>query len=191
MEMAGKPIEQLHLSVRASNVLHRMGIHSVEELLKTPIESIAQQRNIGIKTLDEITRVLEGAGFIMGQAADEFAIESIATEEFTDEQLSEMSRHSIDELKLPVRPYNALHGGECLTIDKVALLTESDFVKMKSLGRKSVEKIKESVDLWVRENIAFETDSLQDSIDAGQKNLLQEIAAALEPIAHLHWKQIY
>ena len=31
------PIEQLHLSVRASNVLHRMGIHTFEELIDTPV----------------------------------------------------------------------------------------------------------------------------------------------------------
>lgn len=48
--MAGTPIEQLQLSVRASNVLHRLGIHNIEELIKTPLkilpnrEILAQRR---------------------------------------------------------------------------------------------------------------------------------------------------
>ena len=52
--MAGTPIEQLNLPVRASNVLHRMGVHTVEELIATPIEEIAQQRNMGVGTLNLI-----------------------------------------------------------------------------------------------------------------------------------------
>lgn len=98
--MAGTPIEQLHLSVRASNVLHRMGVHHIEELLATPIETIAQQRNIGVKTLDEIKSVLKNAGLIIEQAAEEPSGAGEETIGFSDEQLAEMSRHSIDELMI-------------------------------------------------------------------------------------------
>lgn len=68
--MAGTSIEQLQLSVRASNVLHRLGIHNIEELIKTPLEDIAQQRNIGAKTLDEIKHILENADHIIEHAAE-------------------------------------------------------------------------------------------------------------------------
>ena len=98
--MAGTPIEQLHLSVRASNVLHRMGIHTFEELIDTPIESIAQQRNIGVKTLDEIKSVLQNTGLIIEQVIDGNSAESTEPMGFSNEQLAEMSRHSIDELGL-------------------------------------------------------------------------------------------
>lgn len=53
-KMAGIPIESLNLSVRATNVLHRMNIHEVEQLLNIPIEYIAEQRNMGVKTIAEI-----------------------------------------------------------------------------------------------------------------------------------------
>ena len=63
--MTRTPIEQLQLSVRTTNVLHRMGIHHVEELIETSLEVIAQQRNIGAKTLDEIKSVIENANDII------------------------------------------------------------------------------------------------------------------------------
>ena len=93
--MAGTSIEQLQLSVRASNVLHRLGIHNIEELIKTPLEDIAQQRNIGAKTLDEIKHILENADHIIEHAAElaDNSVESDITPAFTEEQLSEMSRH--------------------------------------------------------------------------------------------------
>lgn len=190
IEMTGTPIEQLHLSVRASNVLHRMGIHSVKELVETPIEDIAQQRNIGVKTLDEIKTVLQSVDLIMEQT-DDSSNDGNETDGFSDEQLAEMSRHSIDELHLSVRPYNALHREGYLTIDKVAMLAEPDFVQMKGLGKKSVDEIKDTVALWVQENIAFESDSSQYLADANLKTLLQKISTELEPVAHLYWKQLY
>ena len=109
--MAGTSIEQLQLSVRASNVLHRLGIHNIEELIKTPLEDIAQQRNIGAKTLDEIKHILENADHIIEHAAElaDNSVESDITPAFTEEQLSEMSRHSIEELGLSVRPIHALY----------------------------------------------------------------------------------
>lgn len=189
--MAGTPIEQLRLSVRASNVLHRMGIHTLEELIDTPIESIAQQRNIGVKTLDEIKSVLQNTGLIIEQATDGNSAESPEPIGFSNEQLAEMSRHSIDELGLSVRPYNALHRAGCLTIDKVALLAEPDFAQMKGLGKKSVEEIRDSVCLWIRENIVFENGTPQEPTNADLKILLQGVSASLEPIMHLYWKQLY
>lgn len=189
--MVGTPIEQLQLSVRASNVLHRMGIHSVEELVRTSVEDIAQQRNVGAKTLDEIKYVIANADRIVEHTAKEFSNESEIKPAFTDEQLSEMSRHSICELGLSVRPYNVLQREGYLTIDKVAQLSEADFAQMKGLGRKSVIEIKESVDSWIQENIVFGRDPIKDCIDPDIKALLPKIASDLEPVAHVYWKQLF
>ena len=44
--MSGIPIESLKLSVRAMNVLYRMRITEVDQLINTPMEQIADQRNM-------------------------------------------------------------------------------------------------------------------------------------------------
>ena len=156
--MAGTSIEQLQLSVRASNVLHRLGIHNIEELIKTPLEDIAQQRNIGAKTLDEIKHILENADHIIEHAAElaDNSVESDITPAFTEEQLSEMSRHSIEELGLSVRPIHALYRDGYSTIDKVAQMSEVDFSQMKGIGKKSIDEIKVSVSTWIKDNISYE-----------------------------------
>ena len=57
--MSGIPIESLKLSVRAMNVLHRMRITEVDQLINTPMEQIADQRNIGVKTISEIQGIID------------------------------------------------------------------------------------------------------------------------------------
>ena len=66
-------IDQLPLSVRAKNVLHRMGIHYANELVVTPLEVVAQQRHAGVKTLDEIKYVIENIDDIIEYSARDCA----------------------------------------------------------------------------------------------------------------------
>lgn len=141
--MAETPIEQLQLSVRARNVLRRMGIYSVEELLSTPIENIAQQRNAGQKTIDEIRCAIVHKDIIVedvvvSEESSNYRLpENNISMSFSDEQLYEMSKHSITELGLSTRPYNILYREGYSTIEDVAQLSEADFGKIKKLGRKS------------------------------------------------------
>ena len=193
------PIEQLQLSVRASNVLHRMGIHYVEELIKTPLEVIAQQQNIGTKTFDEIKSVIENASDIIEHAMQtgDNAINSDdpgevnATPMFTEEQLFEMSRHTIEELGLSARPFHALYRDGYLTIDKVAQMSDSNFSQMKGIGKKSIDEIKRTVTTWIRNNILSSGDLLQYEVDLKTQEQLQQLAIAMNPVMHLHWMQLY
>lgn len=191
--MAGTPIEQLQLSVRASNVLRRLGIHNIEELIKTPLEDIAQQRNIGAKTLDEIKHILENADHIIEHAAElaDNSVESDITPAFTEEQLSEMSRHSIEELGLSVRPIHALYRDGYSTIDKVAQMSEVDFSQMKGIGKKSIDEIKVSVSTWIKDNISYEDSSFQCKIVPEIEEKIQLAVAAIDPVIHLYWKRLY
>ena len=52
-------VNSLGLSVRASNALNRMQIHTLEQLLNTPIEEIKECRNVGAKTVDDIDNVIK------------------------------------------------------------------------------------------------------------------------------------
>ena len=193
--MAVKSIEQLHLSVRASNVLYRMGIDTVEELVKTPLEAIAEQRNIGVKTLGEIQAIVESLS-----KSEEFDEHSSTLEEvvvnngYSDEQLAEMSRHSINEIDLSVRSYNALNRAGYTTLDKVATLTESDYAWIRGLGKQSVDEIKSLISNWV-----FEYLGVSSSLEVNQKVViedelkrkLQKVERELEPIVHIYWLQLY
>lgn len=197
--MTRTPIEQLQLSVRASNVLHRMGIHYVEELIGIPLEVFAQQQNVGAKTLSEIQYVIENADCVIKHAAEQIdnaenvddSVQVDAKSSFTEGQLSEMSRHPIEELGLSARPFNALYRDGYLTIDKVIQILGVDFSQMKGLGKKSIDEIKRSVSTWIQSHISSEDRSLQYEIDPEIKAQIQLAVAEIEPVMHLYWKQVY
>ena len=194
--MAETPIEQLQLSVRARNVLRRMGIYSVEELLSTPIENIAQQRNAGQKTIDEIRCAIVHKDIIVedvvvSEESSNYRLpENNISMSFSDEQLYEMSKHSITELGLSTRPYNILYREGYSTIEDVAQLSEADFGKIKKLGRKSAVEIQESIDSWIRENLVFRNDIPRDDIDSNIKAILQKLTMDLEPIVRIYWRRL-
>lgn len=173
--------------------MRRLGIHNIEELIKTPLEDIAQQRNIGAKTLDEIKHILENADHIIEHAAElaDNSVESDITPAFTEEQLSEMSRHSIEELGLSVRPIHALYRDGYSTIDKVAQMSEVDFSQMKGIGKKSIDEIKVSVSTWIKDNISYEDSSFQCKIVPEIEEKIQLAVAAIDPVMHLYWKRLY
>lgn len=190
--MDERSIEQLQLSVRARNALHRMGIHTVEDLSKVPLENIAQQRNVGAKTIEEIKSVIENVNHFIWHTAeltDACIHEAVPT--YTDEQLSEMSWHPIEELGLSTRPYKALCRDGYLTIDKIAQLSEKSYSQMKGLGNKAIEEIKGALEIWINDNILFGSKSMQYEVDPNVKDQFHRVAAELEPIIHLYWKQLY
>ena len=55
LEMA---IDELDLSVRSSNCLHRAGINTVQELIQRSEEDMMKVRNLGRKSLEEVINKL-------------------------------------------------------------------------------------------------------------------------------------
>lgn len=56
-------LEELQLSVRSFNCLKRAGINTIEDLTKRTLSDMMKIRNLGKKSLDEITVVLHNMGF--------------------------------------------------------------------------------------------------------------------------------
>ena len=122
-------VNSLGLSVRASNALNRMQIHTLEQLLNTPIEEIKEGKNIGAKTIVEIET------FCKSYLEGEVDIDSLITKEsvkekeertFSEDELEEMSHHNITELELSARAENGLLRIGCDTLSKLAKISEKD-----------------------------------------------------------------
>lgn len=189
--MAGTPIEQLNLPVRASNVLHRMGVHTVEELIATPIEKIAQQRNMGVGTLNLIKDAIDR--FSQGESlANRVESEAFGVSKYSEEQLAEMTHHSTIELGLSARPYHALMSTGKTSIALVANLSETDIAELKGLGQKSIEEIKSKTKEWIQENLGAmsEADAPNDYANEEITQGLHKVSLAIEPIFHLYWRDI-
>lgn len=55
--MAETSIEQIHLLEKDSNKLHRMGIHTVEKLIRVPIRNIAEQIHLSVRACNVLSRM--------------------------------------------------------------------------------------------------------------------------------------
>ena len=54
----GKSINQLGLSTRATNALHKLGIHSTEQLQNISLDNLRKLRNVGAKTISELEEIV-------------------------------------------------------------------------------------------------------------------------------------
>lgn len=57
--MKSKKIEELLLSTRTCNALHRVGIHTIEDLLTTQLTDITGKNGVGRKTIEEIKGAID------------------------------------------------------------------------------------------------------------------------------------
>ncbi len=75
-----------------------------------------------------------------------FEEEAVATEapaETETDQFAEHLNNSVEELELSVRSYNCLKNANIQTIGDLVVRTESDMLKTKNFGRKSLNEIKD------------------------------------------------
>ncbi|MBP3476988.1 MAG: hypothetical protein J6K48_11850 [Lachnospiraceae bacterium] len=190
------PIEKLAMSTRANHVLHRMAIETVDELMATPITIIAEQRNVGAKTVAEIEDTLDklNTGEICLAELETENMDSSAEVSFSENQLLELSRHSIAELGLSVRAYNVLMRAECMTLDKVAILSEEDLADLKNSGKKTVVDIRQSIGNWLAENMISSMnveDNEEMAIDREVQEYYQRLASMISPLGQICWRKLY
>lgn len=190
-------LKQLPLSVRAKNVLENMGLFSVEEFMRTPLDVIASQRNIGEKTILELQKIREQ--ITRGEFG--FGLASCETEEevkeekpsYSAEDLREMARHSIKELRLSNRSYVSLKREGILFMDQLVTLSEEELSDVRNLGEKSREEVVAEMQRWLEQN-GFEgmRKGFEDEIKCSEeeKAYFQKIAAALEPLTCVSWKDL-
>lgn len=83
-KLLDSPIKDLELTVRAKNCLDNAGIKTIGELVQRSEEEIANMRNVGKKSLDEIKEKLAERGLMLGMTDGGHFEETIKREE-TDE----------------------------------------------------------------------------------------------------------
>lgn len=144
-------IEELELSVRSFNCLKRVGINTVTELVSKTREDMMRVRNLGRKGLEEVENKLISLGLSFSESVsteddDLFSVTmgEIPVMGGLQDSPSENSGYlgmSIEELDLSVRAYNCLkrHGVE--TVEDIIAMSEDDLMKVRNLGRRSMEEV--------------------------------------------------
>jgi len=117
-------IDQLRLTVRATNALRTAGYVYLSDILKLDPTRIRQLPNIGKKTAAEIIALIEAA-----------------THDVSAHGLASEFDPPIEKLNLTVRAANALRQHGCRRLSDVLSLNEVEVNKIRNIGLKTSEEI--------------------------------------------------
>ena len=131
-------VEELDFSSRTQNALMRAGINTVEEIISYTEDEIIKVRNIGETGFAEIWKKLHGLGLSLREREIYTMGMLIERPEVKGEKVLEMT---IEELDFSVRTYTCLKRAGINTVDDLLQRTESDMIKIRNLGRKSLEEV--------------------------------------------------
>ncbi len=162
------PIEGLGLSVRSYNALKREGIHTLGQLLALKSAELAQIRNLGAKSLEE----LEALRSRYVPPASETVRR---TEPIRDER-------PIERLGLSVRSFNALKREGIHTVGQLLALKSVELAQIRNLGAKSLEELERIRSCYVPP--AGKTGASPEELKA------LVLGAFSEPFRGLAWQEI-
>lgn len=145
-------IGKLDLSARAFNALRRAGIVSVGDLQDFPIEKFPSLKNMGVKTVTEITEVIEEIANYeidpLNCNADQEAEDNLDVRFIGKDGLSYRDL-PIEDIELSKRSFNCLKGAGINYISMLLDKTETDLFEIPKMGSKSVKEIIEAITLLV------------------------------------------
>ncbi|OME46841.1 hypothetical protein BSK59_28775 [Paenibacillus odorifer] len=162
-------IEKIDLSVRSRNALLRAGINTIAEMLDVTEEKLANIKNLGSKSIDEIliaiTDIKTGHKEIC--IVDESDEQMMQNELVLQEVVLFRNREGllckdipIEQLELSVRAYNCLHSTGFKYASELTDIKIEDLRGIKNMGSSSANQI-----VSVMKNIVYKT-----SIDVQSEN---------------------
>ena len=143
MDIMTLNIDNLGMSVRSTNCLHRAGIFTVEEFLKLTEEEMAAIRNLGRKSMEEIMEKQRlYAAYVESGNWDAVIPETVAAQDETAEPTKgTVKKKRIQDSDMSVRAINGLTNAGIQTIEELLLLSEDQLYEVRNLGKKTIEEI--------------------------------------------------
>ena len=169
---ADAPLRVLDLSTRAYNCLRRTGFDTVTDVAVLSDEQILDIRNIGVKTLEEISEKL--AGYLNDHPLLEQRIASPASREpLSASEASPADRYIPGPEKTPItvlgvctRTCNALKRASIDTVGQLAQMSFEEVEQVRNIGAKSLTEIEEKLTAYLAGH-PFE-EKLATSAELGQ-----------------------
>ncbi len=137
-KVLGMKVEELDFSSRTLNALKRANINTVEEIISFTEDEIIKIRNIGETGFTELLKKLRGLGLSFRESEVYTMGMFIERPEVKGEKVLEFT---IEEMEFSVRTYTCLKRAGINTVEDLINRTESDMIKVRNLGRKSLEEV--------------------------------------------------
>lgn len=142
------PISELDLGVRTRNVLKKMGINTLGELLRVSEPELLAYKNFGETSLQEIKNVLSRRNLHLGLQPDEIDITVVASTPPPAPKVNvppgseAVLNKPVSELELSVRARRCLHRLNIGTLGELIQKSESELLATRNFGQTSLTEIK-------------------------------------------------
>ena len=134
------PIIVLNLSTRPYNVLKKEGVKTINDLLIYPIENIPKLRNLGAKSIDEITNIINELNLYRLEIYSEVKQEKESKTFIGSDGLKYLDIR-IEDLTLSVRAYNCLKLEGIFYYSQLADKLLEELINIPNMGRKTLIEI--------------------------------------------------
>ena len=188
MDVKTIDIDNIGLSRRSSNCLHRAGVKTVGEMLAYTEETLSEIRNMGRKSIDEVLLKIEEYRKYDLEGGlpepEETAAEAISAmpEDFGTWCASEEGRSFVlnwireKQVKagalelLSARAYNHLLLNRLENLDQIVLLTADELMEIPRMDLPSAEEIAKMCRIWLKEHESEILDSLRKKLEEATQN---------------------
>ena len=164
MDVKLTSIDDIGLSTRSSNALHRAGAHTVGDMLKYNEESLLKIRNLGAKAVEEIIKKIDEYNALASEDSnsEETSVEIFVPEDFdawlTDsvnrqlfvDWLQEKDTRVVALELLSPRAYNRLMLSGYTKIYQIAFLSADNLMMISNMDMVSASEIEQSVARYIR-----------------------------------------
>jgi len=136
-----QPISDFELSVRSRNCLRQMGVHTLNDLLKTTEAELLTYKNFGETSLCEIKNLLDNQHLQLGQTTPAEAPTTVPAPAPTMNSIENVNR-SVSDMELSVRSRKCLQWMGISTMGELAEKTEHELISIQNFGQTSLNEIK-------------------------------------------------
>lgn len=142
-------IDDIGMSVRCTNALHRIGVNTVADMFEYNEDKLRSVRNLGEKSIAEILEKIEYYSNFKGASAEETDDSDFTTEYFA---FNKIKTEALELLS--AKTYNRLVFGGYDTLDKFIFMSEGELMRIDDIDEPSAKEIIRECKRYLRANEA-------------------------------------
>lgn len=151
-QLLATAVSDFEMSVRARNCLQKMGVRTLEDLIRLTEQDLLSGKNFGETSLREIKEMLESKGLKLGMmAASKEKTRDFGIQETLSPQQQALLNRPVAELNLSVRARKCMTRLGIATLGELISRTPDELLESKNFGVTSLNEVRSKLnDLGLR-----------------------------------------
>ncbi|MCY2967390.1 MAG: RNA polymerase subunit alpha domain protein, partial [Planctomycetota bacterium] len=144
-------VSDFEMSVRARNCLQKMGVRTLEDLIRLNEQDLLAGKNFGETSLREIKEMLESKGLKLGMLASKDKPRDFGIQETLTPQQQSLLNRPVAELNLSVRARKCMTRLQIASLGELVARTPDELLESKNFGVTSLNEVRSKLnDLGLR-----------------------------------------